>query len=204
MWIEIFQAFCIASLIPVTPFAGVWIEINILDIISIIIRRHSLRGSVDWNITPDKPSAISCVTPFAGVWIEISLETLTISPCTSHSLRGSVDWNQNYLIKSGYIERHSLRGSVDWNWQLPAYVFIKHGHSLRGSVDWNIKSSINKPLCTCVTPFAGVWIEITSARAKSNTSSGHSLRGSVDWNVYIIIFTTHAEVTPFAGVWIEI
>ncbi|EDN76096.1 hypothetical protein RUMGNA_03719 [Mediterraneibacter gnavus ATCC 29149] len=31
-----------------------------------------------------------------------------------------------------------------------------------------------------VTPFAGVWIEISSVRIESLNLQGHSLRGSVD------------------------
>ena len=61
-------AYC--TLAPVTPYAGVWIEICKRQFKD---RRfgHSLRGSVDWN----------CSWP--GVYVKFS----------SHSLRGSVDWN---------------------------------------------------------------------------------------------------------------
>ena len=55
--------------ISVTPFAGVWIEINsVIDGDRIII-----------------------VTPFAGVWIEILREPDLQRQALSHSLRGSVD-----------------------------------------------------------------------------------------------------------------
>ena len=62
----------------VTPFAGVWIEIHPIGQCSQSLSCHSLRGSVDWNLTHCSSS----------VW----------QLC--HSLRGSVDWNHQcrYLI----------------------------------------------------------------------------------------------------------
>ena len=53
----------------VTPFAGVWIEINMTDI------QNAYQG----------------VTPFAGVWIEIVVLTPVPMHVYRHSLRGSVD-----------------------------------------------------------------------------------------------------------------
>ena len=55
--------------------------------------RHSLCGSVDWNIFA------SCLA----------------SSRLCHSLCGSVDWNKILLIYFGRIKSHSLCGSVDWN-----------------------------------------------------------------------------------------
>ena len=82
------------SLLFVTPFVGVWIEICIHSTQLTPKECHSLRGSVDWNfyrsmmgykLTPSLPSwecglkynsnkqrdRRSEVTPFVGVWIEI-------------------------------------------------------------------------------------------------------------------------------------
>ena len=121
--------------------------------------RHSLRGSVDWNVLG-------------------SFRRVTIR---RHSLRGSVDWNEFWQLIDYLLFRHSLRGSVDWNHILPSSstlhnvtpfvgVWIEIGykkkihkngnrHSLRGSVDWNFFTLKS-------------WSPL----------NGHSLRGSVDWN----------------------
>ena len=53
----------------VTPYAGVWIEIeNIIGV-----------------------GVIDLVTPYAGVWIEIVFTMIQALDTSSHSLRGSVD-----------------------------------------------------------------------------------------------------------------
>ena len=56
--------------IAVTPFVGVWIEIEEM-------RKFA--------------SMCGLVTPFVGVWIEISRLALSLLPRFRHSLRGSVD-----------------------------------------------------------------------------------------------------------------
>ena len=56
-------------MILVTPFVGVWIEI---DTCPFLIHRAN-------------------VTPFVGVWIEICKEQMEVNTMGSHSLRGSVD-----------------------------------------------------------------------------------------------------------------
>ena len=58
-----------AARAAVTPFAGVWIEIQ--------------------SVLPK--GLMPSVTPFAGVWIEIILLELLYSVPDGHSLRGSVD-----------------------------------------------------------------------------------------------------------------
>ena len=78
----------------VTPYAGVWIEIDIGFTFEKITTSHSLRGSVDWN----------------------TMRIIYGWSMVGHSLRGSVDWNQNNLEPIQVLRRHSLRGSVDWNW----------------------------------------------------------------------------------------
>ena len=57
--------------IMVTPFVGVWIEIFLQRCMILLRYRHSLRGSVDWNL----------------------LIASRMSNRPGHSLRGSVDWN---------------------------------------------------------------------------------------------------------------
>ena len=143
----------------VTPFVGVWIEIY----------------SIFKGVRADY------VTPFVGVWIEIHDKLASSLSCHSHSLRGSVDWNIQLYIVSLLHPSHSLRGSVDWNLLTVKALRLLQCHSLRGSVDWNLQhlpfSSVKG-----VTPFVGVWIEITKEQ--------HEDRGN--------------NVTPFVGVWIEI
>ena len=58
-------------LLLVTPFAGVWIEMEQRRKQLTISSRHSLRGSVDWNKGFIPKGSCIGVTPFAGVWIEI-------------------------------------------------------------------------------------------------------------------------------------
>ena len=57
------------SLLLVTPFVGVWIEI----------------------FGPSKTAVRDDVTPFVGVWIEIHQHYQAHKEAKSHSLRGSVD-----------------------------------------------------------------------------------------------------------------
>ena len=167
----------------VTPFAGVWIEINLL---------YKYCNAV-------------AVTPFAGVWIEmpcaceppvtaapslpsrecglkligvLSNHSFVVSlpsrecglksyapstivfPLNCHSLRGSVDWNVSLNQSFQIFPCHSLRGSVDWNFEIRLHRNRVKRHSLRGSVDWNLQVDwYNIPYI--VTPFAGVWIEIS-------------------------------------------
>ena len=55
--------------IAVTPFVGVWIEINFVRFTTDVVE----------------------VTPFVGVWIEIISSKLDDVTLKGHSLRGSVD-----------------------------------------------------------------------------------------------------------------
>ena len=57
------------------------------------LSRHSLCGSVDWNL-----SVISWGSTQVG-----------------HSLCGSVDWNAIFVKADDAVVCHSLCGSVDWN-----------------------------------------------------------------------------------------
>ena len=88
----------------VTPYAGVWIEIEITPYIS--SRSESL---------PTR----ECGLKF--------FQKSTIGFDHRHSLRGSVDWNLYKSHLPGNHRRHSLRGSVDWNsiMDLEIYLHIK-------------------------------------------------------------------------------
>ena len=72
MWIEINPARLIICFSIVTPFAGVWIEIEFPLPPAHSRKSHSLCGSVD--LRPGDITELEVdgeVTPFAGVWIEI-------------------------------------------------------------------------------------------------------------------------------------
>ena len=203
-----------------------WIEIYSFSAIAIYPISHSLRGSVDWNSSPNS-------------------DTYTR---ICHSLRGSVDWNVRWEIRickeilslpsreCGLKSTWSLN-TRDGEWVTPfagVWIEMAHPYTYRH--------------CLSVTPFAGVWIEIVlpvysndhrcchSLRGSVDWNAlicgggeekeGHSLRGSVDWNLYLINKLdkqiSHSlrgsvdwntrkaskdarnRVTPFAGVWIEI
>jgi len=76
---------------PVTPFTGVWIEINM----------HRIRGTT-WRVTPFTGVWIEIgragrvhpgctVTPFTGVWIEMILSQTPFPMLSGHTLHGCVD-----------------------------------------------------------------------------------------------------------------
>ena len=117
VWIEIIfglQGF--SSFITVTPCVGVWIEIVFVHVNEFDIVRHSLRGSVDWNINCSK----------------------SIYSNLCHSLRGSVDWNllgNNYHLWSA-SSLPAWECGLKWFFSMLNLSAISH--SLRGSVDWNI------------------------------------------------------------------
>ena len=62
------------SLLAVTPYAGVWIEIRKMSKMVRTGSGHSLRGSVDWNYWVWWGVPWNKVTPYAGVWIEIGMD----------------------------------------------------------------------------------------------------------------------------------
>ena len=77
----------------VTPFVGVWIEINRCG--AFLSASMSLPlwecGLKFINFYPERATRL--VTPFVGVWIEIEDELGKIIKSACHSLCGSVDWN---------------------------------------------------------------------------------------------------------------
>ena len=145
------------------------------------------------------------VTPFVGVWIEVLHRKDMIKMEISHSLRGSVDWSDSAAqLHFRSVLSHSLRGSVDWNMLWLDHYELLPCHSLRGSVDWNL-DQLDGTENINVTPFVGVWIEITTL-AFTNKSKCLSLPS---WECGLKYFTgnkgdTALNVTPFVGVWIEI
>ena len=120
---------------PVTPFAGVWIEISHSGTSGIPIRVTPFAGVwIEIDFLPPEPIKIA-VTPFAGVWIEIDYENFinhfyTVTPfagvwieiSTKRTLLGGGamslplrECGLKYRIRPGQRCRqsHSLCGSVD-------------------------------------------------------------------------------------------
>ena len=78
-------------MVIVTPFTGVWIEINSdvfegYSFLSLPLRECGLKLSAD-----EIKVCITEVTPFTGVWIEINNMYIELCGKNSHSLYGSVD-----------------------------------------------------------------------------------------------------------------
>ena len=125
--------------------------------------RHSLHGSVDWNIIkPYIRINTNKVTPFTGVWIEILLHRKPKIRFRK-SLPSRECGLKLYLVKFESILLSVTPFTGVW-------IEINHAtdpcggmlcsHSLHGSVDWNIFSSTQYITALPVTPFTGVWIEI--------------------------------------------
>ena len=145
------------------------------------IRRHTLRGCVDWNTliwTIEEPLI---VTPFVGVWIETLLMPLRLIWLSGHTLRGCVDWN---TINGKSAEQNDLSHP---SWVCGLKLVVKSDQA--GQSD--------------VTPFVGVWIETAFCMLRQQWSSSHTLRGCVDWNPLLALLFYLLGVTPFVGVWIE-
>ena len=146
----------------VTPFTGVWIEI-------------------------DKTLNCSCktvlVTPFTGVWIEIAQQNIQYLknhvslPLWECGLKFVFLLHLNKLFQSLPLRECGLKYQFE-----PNLLDLLHCHSLYGSVDWNYDSYSMFEIPEDVTPFTGVWIEITRHQMKKKLLKSHSLRGSVDWN----------------------
>ena len=90
VWIEIRSGSLWCSQTAVTPFAGVWIEIGLVI-----------------DFIPDQT-----VTPFAGVWIEIAIQSII---CIGHLSLPSRECGLKFFgFQLEYpVCSHSLRGSVD-------------------------------------------------------------------------------------------
>ena len=190
----------------------------------LLIRCHTLRGCVDWNVYVMQITVPNVVTPCVGVWIETKDRISLLMPGLCHTLRGCVDWN---ATTGTGCNKHT-------------------SHTLRGCVDWNIDSK-GRRLCKGVTPCVGVWIETLlpagiTFKMKSHPAwvcglkqvgttfkinvkmshpawvcglkrhdwhrmqqayKSHTLRGCVDWNSGLPLNFAFIGVTPCVGVWIE-
>ena len=122
------------------------------------------------------------VTPFAGVWIEIGYDRRHKFRSLCHSLRGSVDWNpvKFNVSKISVVSLPSRECGLKFTvlTVLPPVVLV----TPFAGVWIEITSSAGIWCGTDVTPFAGVWIEICWRSNNLRTQPCHSLRGSVDWN----------------------
>ena len=104
------------------------------------------------------PATVLWVAPFAGAWIETTALAELVDEHLRRSLRGSVDRN--------HLRRDDGAGSIG---SLPSRE--------RGSKP----STLRRPACGSVAPFAGAWIETFGAPLRQGCG-GRSLRGSVDRN----------------------
>ena len=92
MWIEIITQLDIRKVKEVTPFTGVWIEIDKdyqnfkLSGASLPLRECGLKSRTRRFLC-----LLQIVTPFTGVWIEISTFPGSLNSTSGHSLYGSVD-----------------------------------------------------------------------------------------------------------------
>ena len=98
---------------PVTPLAGVWIEICLARVTANKSLVTPLAGV--WIEIPKSLSLYPSfrVTPLAGVWIEIQLLAHVFTACYVTPLAGV--WIEIVSIIYGYkgVEGHSPCGSVD-------------------------------------------------------------------------------------------
>ena len=144
----------------VTPFVGVWIEIDVcttalmLSVVSLPSWECGLKF-----VCLTVYFACDFVTPFVGVWIEMYLIIvfsgfLMSLPSWECGLKLDLicflwvrclslpSWECGLkYVKRAFFKRkgksHSLRGSVDWNYVICFCIQFRKSHSLRGSVDWN-------------------------------------------------------------------
>ena len=166
----------------VTPFMGVWIEIEWYWCYRNRGCSHSLYGSVDWNL-------------HLGPKLCLQLR---------HSLYGSVDWNIFRDFSCKHVGGHSLYGSVDWNSSWLRLSSVWEGHSLYGSVDWNpythrvgFSVTLSLPLWECglksptllALKLYDLSLPLWECGLKSDKANMPQLP---------------PRVTPFMGVWIEI
>ena len=75
----------------VTPFAGVWIEINVSLPLTGYSSVTPFAGVWIEMYTQGMATSAVNVTPFAGVWIEIYTKVDKVKLQTCHSLCGSVE-----------------------------------------------------------------------------------------------------------------
>ena len=120
----------------VTPYAGVWIEINF--------------NTTSWGGLSSLPTRECGLKSFCSI---------SVYMFTCHSLRGSVDWNRLFCNTLNHIKGHSLRGSVDWNVKSGSLtrstiVTPYAGVWIEIGMRW-LYRHVRK-----VTPYAGVWIEM--------------------------------------------
>ena len=133
------------SCLFVTPFAGVWIEIIQNICLVCIIPGHSLRGSVDWNISP-------------YAWSKNG---------RCHSLRGSVDWNCGIVIILLPFPLSLPSRECGLKLFLSYQKLTMPVVTPFAGVWIEIPRSFDKCIFIIVTPFAGVWIEISSLQSAS-------------------------------------
>ena len=156
--------------VVVTPFAGVWIEISHVSPCITLNRSLPSRECGLKYVIALHERKFFIVTPFAGVWIEIDVTEIPRPDNASLPSRECGLKCAAHHPSSAWT-CHSLRGSVDWNsWRKSQG--SKKTPSLP-SRECGLKFLL---LCYiisnfCVTPFAGVWIEIIELRMSLENGS---------------------------------
>ena len=149
---------------------------------------HTLYGCVDWNsqisvmflsLSPSHPLWVCGLKYFHHLWIMI--------PEACHTLYGCVDWNKARSVWPAARCCHTLYGCVDWNLQSALLLAKSLRHTLYGCVDWNQIRKINQSVKCTVTPFMGVWIEMSRRWPCRPVRIRHTLYGCVDWKRFILI-----------------
>ena len=175
-------------MLSVTPFVGVWIEIVSSSISCVVAKRHSLRGSVDWNFPAGDVSA---------------------SPCC-HSLRGSVDWNRifQHLLRCRKTSLPSWECGLkyfncsfllycskslpSWECGLKSFFIVFVIMALPSLPSWECGLKLNTDLRSLLWRMQSLpsWECGLKFRRDGywDIRIGHSLRGSVDWNKYRNIY----------------
>ena len=143
---------------------GVWIEIQIEDNTMKIRKSHTLYGCVDWNcMISQRENTRTCHTLYGCVDWNPRREAQREEPLTSHPL-----WVCGLKLYCNYERMNPEESHPLWVCGLK-YCLVRHGllrhlsHTLYGCVDWNLSDTPKDIICL-VTPFMGVWIEISRKR----------------------------------------
>ena len=166
---------------------------------------HTLRGCVDWNISPRRRRYFSWVTPYVGVWIETLTRRKSPMSFESHPT-----WVCGLKLKIKLFAIITNGSHPTWVCGLKlfgavatAWITLSHPTWVCGlkpsSSSLTVDLSQSHPTWVCglkhthgrllsslvdVTPYVGVWIETPTVIDCSVTRS-HTLRGCVDWNVVL-------------------
>ena len=186
----------------VTPFAGVWIEIDIMVLLqksdmSLPSRECGLKSfeietflkeleslpsrecGLKLSVVTSIPGSTQSVTPFAGVWIEI--ERVVRGKRAGWSLPSRECGLKLKILAFAVFFAMSLPSrECGLKSRLLYRVLVANFVTPFAGVWIEIPVSGKCGIFSGVTPFAGVWIEIEKKMKETPEQISHSLRGSVD------------------------